>query len=91
MTEKKKTNDKNLTFEEAVERLEVLLKEMEEGRQPLAQALDMFSEGMELARICNQHLQDGEQRLAILTADENDQPVLQEAGHLPADTPRKPF
>ena len=82
MTVKKTATDENISFEEALERLEKLLREMEGGQQPLQEAIDLFSEGMELARVCSRHLEDAEKQLAILTADENGQPQLQEADQL---------
>jgi exodeoxyribonuclease VII small subunit len=66
MTTEKKPLAKDLTFEEAITRLEVLVRELEEGRQPLAESLELFAEGIELAGVCELRLADAEQRLIVL-------------------------
>ena len=66
------------TFEEAIGRLEALVRELEDGRLPLGEALDLFTEGMELTRLCDQYLSDAEQRLAVLTCQEDGEIRLQD-------------
>ena len=78
MTEKSNSSSKNTTFEEAIVRLEALVRELEDGRLPLGEALDLFTEGMELTCLCDQYLSEAEQRLAVLTGQENGEFRLQE-------------
>ena len=78
MTEKSKNTAESTTFEEAIVRLEALVRELEDGRLPLGEALDLFTEGMELTRLCDQYLSEAEQRLAVLTSQENGEFRLQE-------------
>jgi len=78
-TTKKTTADEKTSFEEAIARLEALVRELEDGRLPLAASLDLFSEGIGLARLCDQYLDEAEQRLAVLTAKENGELELKEA------------
>ncbi|BAF59374.1 MAG: exodeoxyribonuclease VII small subunit [Pelotomaculum sp.] len=76
--------EKEMNFEEALARLEAVVKELEDGRLPLQKALELFAEGIGLSRICNRYLEDAEQRIAILTADEKGGVVLRELGPSPA-------
>ncbi len=62
MAEKKK-----LSFEEALSRLEEIVKELENGTAELDKSLDMFEEGIKLVKLCTAKLDDAEQRIALLT------------------------
>ncbi|MCL6635585.1 MAG: exodeoxyribonuclease VII small subunit [Peptococcaceae bacterium] len=70
--------EEKLSFEEAICRLEEVVKELEEGKLPLEKALELFAEGIGLSKICNEHLTAAEQRIAVLTADEQGEIVLKE-------------
>lgn len=72
-----------LTFEAAIARLETLVRELEDSKLPLEKALELFSEGVGLARLCNEHLAAAEQRISILTADEKEEMTLKEIDALP--------
>lgn len=76
--------DKNLSFEEAIARLEAVVRELEDGGLPLESALDLFAEGIELSKVCSRILEAAEQRIAILTRDENGGLTLKEIDSLPA-------
>ena len=47
---------KEKTFEEALEELEVIVKELENGNAPLDEAIKKYTEAMNLAKICNEKL-----------------------------------
>lgn len=80
----KKAADKKISFEEAIARLETLVQEMEDSRLPLEQALEMFTEGVELAGVCDKYLAAAEQRIALLTANDKDEIELKEIDALPS-------
>ena len=44
---------KELSFEKAIARLEEIVRELEDGRLPLENALELFEEGVGLSRICS--------------------------------------
>jgi len=46
-----------LTFEENLEKLEEIVKELENGNVPLDEAISKFNEGMILANDCNETLE----------------------------------
>jgi exodeoxyribonuclease VII small subunit len=47
---------KEKTFEEALEELELIVKELEAGNAPLDEAIKKYTEAMNLAKICNEKL-----------------------------------
>jgi len=71
--------EKEQTFEAALNRLEEVVRELEEGRLSLEKSLALFSEGIALSRFCHQRLAEAEQRILILTADQNGEPVIKNA------------
>jgi exodeoxyribonuclease VII small subunit len=58
-------------FEEALERLEAIVKKMEEGEMTLEESLGAFEEGIKLSRFCSKKLDDIERRVEVLMK-END-------------------
>lgn len=76
--------DKEMTFEEAIVRLEAVVRELEEGRLPLEKSLEIFAEGVGLSRICKRRLEEAEQRISILAADEKGRITLKEVDSFPA-------
>lgn len=60
------------SFEEALARLESLVKELEEGEVPLERALAVYEEGQVLRKYCEQKLQAAEQTLKQLSKDSPD-------------------
>ena len=64
-------NNENVTFEEAVARLEQIVRAMEDGKLSLDEALAAFEEGIALVRFCNGKLDSAEQRVRILLSGED--------------------
>lgn len=61
----------NLTFEEAIENLEKIVEELENGKLSLDESVKKFKNGIELAKYCNQTLEQAEKQISILLEDEN--------------------
>jgi exodeoxyribonuclease VII small subunit len=57
-------------FEECLQRLEVIVKEMERGDLPLEQSLKLFEEGVTLSTSCRKELDAAEGRIEILLKDD---------------------
>lgn len=55
------------SFEEGLQQLETIVKEMESGELPLERALDLFERGMKLSETCRKQLEEAETRVEILT------------------------
>jgi exodeoxyribonuclease VII small subunit len=53
-------------FEEALERLEELVKKMEAGEMTLEESLKAFEEGIRLSRLCAKKLDEADRRVEIL-------------------------
>jgi len=58
-----------LSFEQCLERLEALVKEIESGNLDLDTAIARFTEGMELVKKCRAYLSAAEQKLSLLLED----------------------
>lgn len=57
-------------FEDALRKLEELLRKMEGGDMPLEESLKAFEEGIRLSRFCTERLDDAERRVEILLRED---------------------
>ena len=55
-----------LSFEDGLQQLEAIVKEMESGELPLQRALDLFERGTKLSDACRKQLEEAETRVEIL-------------------------
>ncbi len=53
-------------FEESIKRLEEIVRALESGEIGLDESLKLYEEGIALVRVCNQKLEDAEQKIRIL-------------------------
>jgi exodeoxyribonuclease VII small subunit len=72
-----KKGSKQPGFEEAIERLEAIVKSLEEGDLPLEQSLRLFEEGVSLTRLCAAKLDEAQKRIDVLTRGEQGNLELQ--------------
>ncbi|MGZ4960622.1 MAG: exodeoxyribonuclease VII small subunit [Methylomonas sp.] len=63
-------------FEDAMEELEKLVEQMEQGDISLEESLKAFERGIKLTRTCQQALQEAEQKVQILL-EKNGQQTLE--------------
>ncbi|MHC1693952.1 MAG: exodeoxyribonuclease VII small subunit [Eubacteriales bacterium] len=61
--------EENLSFEQALVRLEMIIKSLESGNTPLDQSLELYEEGVALVRQCNGKLDNASQRIKVLSRD----------------------
>ncbi len=54
------SDTKELSFEEAMEKLEEVVSKLEQGDVPLEEAISMFQEGMTLSKLCHDKLKSVE-------------------------------
>ncbi len=66
------TKQKEISFEDAVKRLEELAAELESGKSPLGESLKLFEEGIALVSECRKQLDEAEQKVRMLTGNEAD-------------------
>jgi exodeoxyribonuclease VII small subunit len=57
-------------FEEALERLERIVEDLEGGELPLEEALQVFEEGMKLIKFCSKKLEEAERKVTALVQQE---------------------
>ncbi len=69
--------DQSISFEDALKRLEEIVKELERGDVEIEKALMLFEEGTKLSRICAKKLSQIERKVQILTKGKNDEDVLE--------------
>lgn len=58
---------KDMSFEEALARLEVIVKGLDSGDIPLDISLELFEEGVSLVKLCNSKLENVERKIKIVT------------------------
>ncbi len=58
------------SFENCLEELERVVKELETGDLPLERSLDLFEKGMTLSESCRKQLEDAETRVEMLIRKE---------------------
>jgi exodeoxyribonuclease VII small subunit len=60
------TSQPTESFESCLDRLEKIVKQLENGNLPLEQALQLFEEGMKLSESCRRQLDSAESRIEML-------------------------
>ncbi len=63
---KKKGTGEELTFEEALSRLEKIVSQLESGKTSLEDSLSLFEEGIGLSRRCHEKLKEVQKKVNIL-------------------------
>ncbi len=58
--------DKEMSFEQSLQRLEEIVKLLEKGDAPLAESLGLFEEGTGLIQACSKLLDEAEQKVVQL-------------------------
>lgn len=58
--------EKPESFEAALDQLEKIVKELENGDLPLERSLELFEKGMELSESCRRQLNAAETRVEVL-------------------------
>ena len=61
--------ENNKNFEEMIENLEQIAKDLESGDLSLDESVKKFEEGMEISKECSKILEDAEKKITILTKD----------------------
>lgn len=63
MVTKRKFKD----YESAIQRLEEITGALEAGDTKLEEAIDLYTEGLEIAKFCDQKLSDAEKKIKIIS------------------------
>ncbi len=62
---------KNMTYEEALSKLEKIVEKLEEGSLTLDKSMELFEEGTRLSVFCEKCLNEAEQKITQLKEVEN--------------------
>ncbi len=76
MTEKISKNVTNLSFEQAMQELEILVRRLEEGRLPLEEAMQAYERGTLLKNHCETKLQAAKLRVDQVIINSTQEPSL---------------
>lgn len=68
-------NHKNQTFESSMQRLEQIVRSMENGDVSLEESMKLFQEGTELVRSCEKILSDAELQVKMISAGPEGSPI----------------
>jgi exodeoxyribonuclease VII small subunit len=66
MTQTPKSSNSDC-FEKNLERLDGIVRELEDADLPLEKALQLYGEGMKLSEVCHKQLEEAEGKVEILT------------------------
>ncbi len=71
-------SESKISFESNMQRLEQIVRALERGDVPLDESLELFQEGTELVRSCQNMLDNAKQQVNKVLADANGAPVMEE-------------
>ena len=63
-----KSEEKELSFEENLEKLEGIVKKLESGEVPLDDAIEKFHEAMKISEVCDKKLKNAEEQISKIVA-----------------------
>ena len=62
-------SEKEMGLEEALDDLERIVEELEDGKKSLEESLALYEKGTKLVRLCQARLESAEQRIESLTGE----------------------
>ena len=63
-------SENEMKFEQALEKLEDIVKQLEEGGLSLNKSLETFTEGIKLVKFCNNELNNAEKKIEMVLNEE---------------------
>lgn len=77
------------TFEESLNELETIVKQLEDGDLPLEASLKLFEQGVRLSRECRERLTQAERRIEVLMKDSDGVLKVSDLSTEPSKSERK--
>ena len=71
-------NTSNLTFDDALQQLENIVQQLENGKLPLEESMKAFERGVQLGKLCNEKLTNAEKKIELLTRQSDGEVSAQE-------------
>jgi exodeoxyribonuclease VII small subunit len=78
MSSKPKPSEAKPNFENAMDRLELIVGQMESGKLPLEELIVRYEEGMNLVKICQERLAKAEQKIDIIARNSAGKPFVKD-------------
>ena len=78
---KKNVSTEDVTFEQALQKLETIVTEIEQGKVSLEESIEKYAEGTKLITKCRSILNEAEKKIAILSSQDSGE--LKVSGNLP--------
>ncbi len=75
------------SFEKNLERLDLIVRQLEDADLPLEKALQLYEEGMKLSEVCHKQLEEAEGRVEILSKKGGGKMVVEPLGGEESETP----
>lgn len=69
MNQAQAASENSVSFEAAMEQLEIIVNRLENGDVPLEQAIDLFQQGMKLSHLCSRKLDQVERKIEMLVEE----------------------
>ena len=69
--------ENKMTFEESTERIEEIVRLLEQGDAPLDKSLALFEEGAKLIKTCSKMLDEAEQTVMRLQKDDGSEQIME--------------
>lgn len=66
-------SDKELTYEDAIKRIEEIVAILDKNESPLDESVKLFEEGTHLTSFCLEKLKSAEQKITVLNENENEE------------------
>src|SRR3984893_14596618 len=86
MSSKSKQPGVPLNFENAMDRLEAIVEQMESGKLPLEDLIVRYEEGMNLVKVCQERLANAEQKIEIIARNSAGKPIIKDFEATPEAT-----
>jgi len=67
-----KTTPKTIDFEKSLQQLEAIVSKLEKGELSLEESIKHFERGIKLSRECQQALRYAEQKISVLSRENDD-------------------
>ncbi|QFF99402.1 exodeoxyribonuclease VII small subunit [Psychrobacillus glaciei] len=64
---------KDIPFDEAMQQLENIVRQLEQGDVPLENAIELYQKGMEFSKLCSEKLQSAEKQLVSFIGDNTEE------------------
>ena len=90
MNQPAKPAGKPESFEKNLERLDEIVRQLEDAELPLEKSLELYEEGMKLSAVCHKQLEEAEGRVEILRKRTGGKVVAEPFAELDEESPERP-